>query len=246
MPEEDWVDLLDAIREKGGTSALMTSAQAKAAVEAIETGGGADLLAKDVTDVGYTYSNHDITTFRSQAFNNSPITAIDAPNVTTIGTKGFSYADISTAFFPKARPAGSNVFEYGQNLTTVVWLGTNNVFSSMFYYSKKLKTVDLISPTRIGNNDFSGCDLLDTLIIRSTSIPALGNANAFNNVHFKSGGTGGTIYIPKSLYDQLGTGANDYQSESNWSVVHGYGTITWAQIEGSIYETQYADGTPIT
>lgn len=41
MPEEDWVDLLDAIREKGGTSAPMTSAQAKAAVEAISGGGGA-------------------------------------------------------------------------------------------------------------------------------------------------------------------------------------------------------------
>lgn len=40
MPEEDWVDLLDAIREKGGTSALMTSAQAIAAVEAISGGGG--------------------------------------------------------------------------------------------------------------------------------------------------------------------------------------------------------------
>lgn len=40
MARSAWTALLDSIRAKGGTSAPMTADQAKAAVEAIETGGG--------------------------------------------------------------------------------------------------------------------------------------------------------------------------------------------------------------
>lgn len=51
MAKSAWTALLDAIRSKGGTSAPMTVAQAKAAVEAIETGGGEKLedLVSSVT-----------------------------------------------------------------------------------------------------------------------------------------------------------------------------------------------------
>lgn len=37
----------------------------------------------------------------------------------------------------------------------------------------------------------------------------------------------------------------EYALNNNWSMVNGYGTITWRQIEGSEYEFNYADGTPI-
>lgn len=43
MAKTKWTALLDSIRAKGGTSALMTADQAKAAVEAIPTGGGGGL-----------------------------------------------------------------------------------------------------------------------------------------------------------------------------------------------------------
>lgn len=124
-----------------------------------------------------------------------------------------------------------------------------NIYSSgyAFYGATSLTTVDIgTKAVRFYSNFFNGASALDTLILRKTSIITLHNSNAFNGTPFKSGGTGGTIYIPKSLYDHLGDGtSNDYQSASNWSVVHGYGTITWAKIEGSIYENQYADGTTI-
>ena len=75
----------------------------------------------------------------------------------------------------------------------------------------------------------------------------LANANFITGTPFKSGGTGGTIYIPKVLYDELGTGsAKDFKAATNWSTIDGYGTITWAQIEGSQYDGYYADGSPIT
>lgn len=125
---------------------------------------------------------------------------------------------------------------------------THSVAGNAFQNCANLAVVELGSATAgtIANQAFASCGSLNTLILRSTSVKALSNTNAVNGTPFKSGGTGGTIYIPKALYNHLGDGtANDYKAATNWSTVDGYGTITWAKIEGSIYETQYADGTPI-
>ena len=48
-----------------------------------------------------------------------------------------------------------------------------------------------------------------------------------------------TVYVPSALI-------STYQSATNWSGYVNDGTVTFAAIEGSIYETQYADGTPIS
>lgn len=46
------------------------------------------------------------------------------------------------------------------------------------------------------------------------------------------------VYCPQNLIES-------YQSATNWSTRYSGGYITFHAIEGSIYETQYADGTPI-
>ena len=66
---------------------------------------------------------------------------------------------------------------------------------------------------------------------------SLSNVNAFTGA-FASGGTGGTLYVPQALIAS-------YQSATNWSTILGYANNQILPIEGSIYETQYADGTPI-
>lgn len=87
---------------------------------------------------------------------------------------------------------------------------------------------------------------LQVLILRKADGLVLGAPSSFNTTPMKQGGAGVTVYIPKALYDHLGDGtALDYKAATNWSTYDAYGTITWAQIEGSIYETQYADGTPV-
>ena len=99
-----------------------------------------------------------------------------------------------------------------------------------------LTILDCGSPTSFGNTALYGDSSLTTLIIRSTSIPTVTNTS-LQNTPFYSNGTGGTIYIPKSLYDHLGdNSALDYKHATNWSTYDGYGHITWAKIEGSIYE----------
>ena len=114
------------------------------------------------------------------------------------------------------------------------------------FRSCKFLTLDFGKKISIGNYWFTDCDRLTTLILRSTELCPCTNTGGFSGTPFKNGGSGGTIYIPKSLYDHLGdNSADDYQHASNWSTIYGWGTITWAKIEGSIYETKYADGTTI-
>ena len=113
----------------------------------------------------------------------------------------------------------------GDNALTAIDVDANKIYAFAFQLARNLRTI---------------------VLRRSDVISTLLGTTAFNNTPFASGGAGGTIYIPKALYDHLGDGSSsDYKAATNWSTVNGYGTITWAAIEGSIYETQYADGTPI-
>ena len=112
----------------------------------------------------------------------------------------------------------------------------NNVGAYALGGCTKLTLCDIGLCRSIGANAFNGATILNILILRYTDVVALSNISAFTNTPFKSGGTGGHIYIPKTLYDKLGTGTDDYKAEANWSTVDGYGTITWHPIEGSIYE----------
>lgn len=90
----------------------------------------------------------------------------------------------------------------------------------------------------IARTTFNNDAALKTLVLRSPNVVTLDNVNAFQATPFASGGSGGTIYVPGALIDS-------YKAATNWITIDGYETVTWTAIEGSIYETQYADGTPI-
>jgi len=149
------------------------------------------------------------------------------PNVTTI-----SYANI----FLNCSKLSSLVFPNLINQTL-----TTGVFRSC----TSLEALDITAPsiTFGGQRMFEGDTLLDTIVLRVPNLISMSYNNNFGSTPFASGGTGGTIYIPKSLYDHLGDGTSlDYKAATNWSTLDGYGTITWAKIEGSPYENYYVDG----
>lgn len=142
-----------------------------------------------------------------------------------------------------------STFNGHTRITSVTIKNSTLLYASAFEGCTNLKAVDY-SQAGIGlfnrGNVFKNCTKLDTLILRSETFGRMVYNNCLSGTAFASGGAGGTIYIPKVLYDELGTGsANDYKAATNWSTYDEYGTITWAQIEGSQYETAYADGTPI-
>lgn len=166
----------------------------------------------------------------SRSLSNQPagVTSIRFPDLVTVwGSYGVANSQFSVA-----------VFEKPLTITS----------SELLYHCTKLTTVDMNLGAKLGSNyAFEGDSLLTTLILRNTTLYGLNALNHFNGTPFANGGSGGTIYIPKVLYDHLGDGSSsDYQAVTNWSALYGYGTVTWAQIEGSQYENYYADGTPIS
>lgn len=162
----------------------------------------------------------------------SPITSYDGMCSNCSGLKSFKV-------YGSMINLGTSVFSSCSNLELVeIPYLTGSVYASVFSSDSKLATVDLGNISGfIRTNSFQNCTVLKTIVLRSTSIVTLSNINNFTGTPFNTGGSGGTIYIPKSLYDHLGDGtSSDYQAATNWSTIHGYGTITWAKIEGSVWE----------
>lgn len=115
------------------------------------------------------------------------------------------------------------------NLETV---GTNG------FGNTGLVSADIGKLTSLANGAFTNTSL-NVLVIRSATVPTLANISAFNNTPFASGKAGGTLYVPSTLIAS-------YQAATNWDTILGYATNTIVAIEGSAYESQYVDGTPIS
>lgn len=149
-----------------------------------------------------------------------------------------SFPNVVTSYFNYAK-LGNSMFRGCTSLTNVNLRNLDRAAENMFYGCSALTTLEFNAITYIYASAFARCSNLATLIIRSNNVPTLTDVNAFTGTPFGSGGSGGTIYVPSDLI-------SSYQSASNWSTLHGYGTVTWTAIEGSTYETQYADGTAIS
>jgi len=164
-------------------------------------------------------------------------------NLVNLGLGFDIITNLATGFFQNCTSITGLVFPAVKNGNIWSWFVAG--CTALVYLD--IGSSSLNAPGSIYANAFNGATALNTLIIRyANKVWPLANVSAFTNTPFASGGTGGTIYIPKSLYDHLGDGtSSDYKAATNWSTIDGYGTITWAQIEGSYYETHYADDTEI-
>ena len=225
--DSDLTSVANAIRTKGGTSAqLAFPAGFVSAIGNISAGG--DYIAEDWLDK--TKPSGNIVTDKL-------FTHYDGKYMLS------SRANITNVTFNESVCVGEDQLR-NSDFQTFTGKKVTTLYNNAFYGSGQLTHVDILGGTI--NQAFNNCGHLATIILRSSSVSSLASTAAFTGTPFKSGGTGGTIYIPKSLYDHLGdNSASDYKAASNWSTVDGYGTITWAAIEGSIYETKYADGTDI-
>lgn len=175
-----------------------------------------DYLKGDITEIVYTGSENLL----GISFGKNTLHKFIGTNTPKFGVLFQWNTGLQIAAFPKATSFDNN--------------GT-------FQGNSSLTTVDIGSAWRIPNNTFGGCSVLKTIVMRKSDslVQLAGTAVIATNTPFASGGTGGTIYIPKVFYDHLGDGtSNDYKAASNWSTVDGYGTITWAKIEGSAYESE--------
>lgn len=245
--DSNLASVANAIRTKGGTSAdLAFPAGFVSAIEDIPT-GGSDTLTQLLKNQLVSY---DVPTNIPEKlfYNKTNLESVTFPKTgITVGTRAFQgCTKLGNIHIVGSGNSNGNMFTGDTAMTLAVYRGFTNVGAYDFQNCSNLTTLDVTVST-IAASAFSSAAKLGVLVLRRTSITSLANVNAFNGTKFKSGGAGGTIYIPESLYDHLGDGGtSDYKAATNWATVNGYGTITWAKIEGSIYETAYADGTPIS
>lgn len=176
-----------------------------------------DYLPASISNELTIYENNSITYLRKGAFFGAGnLKSLKLYGVTSIADQAFVDTGLSVLVFPE--------------LTTV----RTTTYAFRFSGSK----IDLGKLATIGANVFNNCANLKTVILRSATMASLANVNAFNNSPFKSGGAGGTLYVPSALKSQ-------YESATNWSTILGFANNSITTIEGSEYENYYADGTPI-
>lgn len=205
-------------------------------------------------------------------YKRSGITSITGKSVTKLGVEPFSYCDnLEKLSLPNATsmtngfvsPFRSCLKLKEIHLPRIQFPSTDSVFAGLtiefiflpstkaftprtFNNCTNLKTV--VSPSlsdiaSLGSYVFQNCTNLKTLVLGNSSVVATRSTNHFDGTPFAEGGSGGDIYIPKTLYDHLGDGSDkDYLANSVWNTINGYGTITWHPIEGSEYETYMPNG----
>lgn len=246
----DLTSIADAIRTKGGTSAqLAFPAGFVQAIADIPSGGGGinvDDYFTGAVPAGAVVFNQTASIAGSYAISgraNMTKLTVNAENTAYALAKHMIRNNpallICIFNFGAGRGSREYMITECSALTTIVVRGTlNGCDQSSFRANSKMKYFDVEnSVSKLGNNAFWGNTKMDTLIFRQPTIVRV-TSQTFINTPFKSGGTGGTIYIPESMYNHLGDGTSlDYKAATNWSTWDGYGTITWAKIEGSPYES---------
>lgn len=166
-------DVANAIREKKGTTDPINPQDFSAEIASIEGGGGysvddiaSGLVAGNLqftTDVIGAYSFYNdsgitsvnapnVTTIGTYAFYNiAGITSINAPNVTTIGNYAFTAPKVGSIDFPLCTSIGSNCFTNCPTITSINLPLLASVGASSFNYTGVSRLV-LPEVTSVGNS----------------------------------------------------------------------------------------------
>lgn len=231
-------------------------------------GGGASadaLVLKQWPSGPITFSSATDITNENGFRNNDNITAVTGDSILTIGPNSFRYCrGIETIELSNCTRIGqssansqdSNSFDNCQNLKLVKLPKITNINGAYNFAScgksdnKAVIVLPLISELGMRTFRSSHCSAVDlgpnltqikddvfyggsydVVILRSSSVVPASKASAIEKLTTAGGCT---IYVPSALISA-------YQSASIWAD----DTRTYAAIEGSQYETHYADGTAI-
>lgn len=220
------------------------------------SGGGGGNYSEVISLINGTFtgalSNNDITVVPDgfcSGTRNQGITSVSLPNCTAVGANGFYQRQyLSSINLPLCATLGNTAFGYSggsanPHITILVFPSLTKCGMQTFRNMSYLTTFDTLGGTASNawdTNVFVACSSLNTFILRQTSgVSPIPNINFLASTPFASGGAGGTLYVPNALISA-------YQSATNWSTILGYANNSIQKIEGSYYETHYADGTVIS
>ena len=213
--DENLTAVADAIRAKGGTSGTLAFPDGFVeAVGAIQAGGGDDHA---IEDLFVTRAS------RTEEYVND--------RVSSIGVSAFqSYSNMKCAMsFPNATSVGGTAF-YGCGCTSLSLPKNNSNNGMAFRGMYNCTYLDLGSAGSISNYFIEGCNKLETLILRKTSLVTLGGTAASDIPTSCPIRTGtGRIYVPAALVES-------YKTATNWTVIYEENPDVFQPLEGSEYE----------
>ena len=253
--------LTDAINALTTYSNTVTGASDTTLSDAVATlaagygGGGSgwttDGIASKTEPNGAITISSAVETIQSRAFfEYQGITEVTIEGDPYIGGNAFqncrNLETLNTPNLTKLKSGYYNATSYAfqgcSKLKGVVFpsYAANSVIDSYnFQNCTALTYADFKDLNKLGGADVFSNTGLNVLVIRRTSgVTTLQGVNNFSSSPFASNGAGGTLYVPNALI-------SSYQSASQWSTLLGYANNQIKAIEGSYYETHYADGTVI-
>ena len=268
-------DIADAIRTKSGGGTTYKPSEMAQGILDIPSGGGwtTDGIASGAEPNGdiEINANGDITTIALRAFGNKRITSVTIHGTPYIGNYAFTETSLTQVSMPDMVQLKSSyysvsgyIFSRCTSLTAVnapnLQIGGTYTFQNCTALNGLVLPSLKEAPSNMcvgaglqyadfGNSGmttdqwlriqaFNSCSNLTVLVLRAPFVARLENISAFQSTPFASGKTGGTLYVPSSL-------VSSYQSATNWSTILSYTNNQILPIEGSYYETHYADGTEI-
>ena len=206
---------------------------------------------------GFTFYEHSavtsisapyVTRIGQNDFRNCPaLETVNFPELTTAGdiltadssvnqsTACYSFGwctKLRNIMLPKLQKGGADMF-YGINRDQPTY-NTIVVLPSILYLAHRMFRTGLVKAVDAGPscakiwNDAFYQATVDTVILRSSTLVEAASRDAVKNI--------GTLYVPQAL-------VADYATATTWS--SDAATRTVNAIEGSYYETHYADGTLI-
>lgn len=143
--------------------------------------------------------------------------------------------NLKNVFLPKVTHVGHQSF-YQINFSakageynTIIVMPSAVILGNLIFKQGKFKAIDLgVNLNKLWGDAFYS-STIDAVILRSPMVVTAATRDAVRNIT--------TLYVPSAL-------VSEYSTATNWATDAASRTIL--PIEGSIYETQYADGTPIT
>lgn len=247
----------DAIRAKTGKADKLSLDQMPLEIASIVSGGGGGDTAMEDGLVEGTiteYVNNRVTMVCTGAFRNrthlkgvsmekctkvqanafescEELSSVYFPSLVRIETRGFykcnGIVEVTPANFPKLESLAQS-FNSCEGLKKIV-LPLISAITNSQQSCTNLEYADYATASKIAASSYSNCTNLATLVLRNNAVVTLSNINAFTGTPFASGGTGGTVYVPKALIEQ-------YQQDTNWSTLYAAGTCNFVAIEGSEHE----------
>lgn len=229
--QQDREDLVDNLETQGidDLTGDETFTELVPRVLDIEGGGGGGTELVDAIITGtITSISSNVTSIRDRAFQGCiSLTSVNMPEVTNAGGNTFNGCTLlSDVSLPKLTQLAGSAFAGCTSLEEIYLKNLVSAGSSAFSNCSNLRIADVGPLNSLLATLFNNCASLEALILRKTTICALGNVNTFTNSGILNGGH---VYVPEDLIET-------YKAATNWVTIYGSNPNVFQKIEGSVYE----------